>query len=315
MKSKIKTPDVSIILVNFNGGRTVLNCLRSLFLQTCDLCYEVFIVDNASTDGSAKKIRNTFPEVFLIENPTNAGYSCACNQAIRVSKGKTVILLNSDTILMNNAVRMMMDFFEKNSKAGIAGCMLLNEDGTYQKSAGGVRSIVNEWKEKWVRTGLDRQMQTAWKIEERFSRNIQSVDWVSGAFLMIRRSVINRIGLLDERMFLFFEDIEWCTRARKAGYEVLYNPHVRVMHLGGKSIAHNEVKSLLEYRRSQLLFYKTHYGSGLDTGILRLYLVARALYGSTTNEISVRMGSPDQGEGPIDKRQMFAELFRIVRRG
>jgi GT2 family glycosyltransferase len=306
--------DVSIIIVNFNGGETVLDCLRSVRVQTRDIAYEVLVVDNGSTDGSPARIRSAFSEVDLLRNPDNKGFSRACNQGLRKSRGRLLLLLNSDTLLPGNAVKEMAEFIQEHPGAGIAGCMLLNEDGTYQKSSGKIRDIVNEWRERRIRAGLEQGTRAAWRREERFARHVRSVDWVSGAFLMIRRTVTDRIGLLNERMFLFFEDIDWCARARQAGWRVLYNPHVRVIHLGGRSVDNNRIQSRLEYRRSQLLFYKAHHGAGPDTRLLRLYLLARALHGFMVAGLPMGILSQRSGEDQIRNRRMSRELLRLALR-
>jgi len=293
------TVDVSILIVNFNGGGTVLECLRSVHVQTRDIGYEVVVVDNGSADGSPDDIGRAFPTVHLIRNPDNRGFARACNQALRAAAGRLFLLLNSDTLLPGNAVQEMAQFLEEHPRAGMAGPMLLHEDGTYQKSAGRVRGIANEWRERRTRAGLERGARAAWQREVRFARRVRSVDWVSGAFLTVRRSVVERIGLLDERMFLFFEDIDWCTRARKAGWPVLYNPHVRVIHLGGRSVSRNLRQSRMAYRRSQLLFYQVHHGSGPDTQVLRLYLLARALAEGAAARMPARpVGTGAKTTGP-----------------
>jgi N-acetylglucosaminyl-diphospho-decaprenol L-rhamnosyltransferase len=311
----VKAVEVSIVLVNYNGGDAILNCLGSIFARTRDIGFEVLAADNASTDGSPERIQRMFPTVNLIRNAHNLGFSRACNQALAQSRGRAVLLLNGDTLLLDNAVGRMADFLAESPEAGIAGCMLLREDGTCQKSAGRARSILNEFREKRTRAGLDRQARAAWQREVRFARRVRSVDWVSGAFLMIRRQVMERIGLLDERMFLCFEDIDWCARARKAGWKVLFNPFVRVIHLGGHSVSQNQDRSRLEYRRSQVLYYRNHHGSGPDTQILRLYLLALAARGFLGATLPAPFGP---GAGPEDRtrsRQLSRELFRLALRG
>ena len=310
-----RSPDVSILIVNFNGGTTVLDCLRSVRGQTRGVRYEVLVADNGSTDGSPDRIQQGFPDVHLIRNPDNRGFARASNQALRAARGRLILLLNGDTLLPGNAVKEMADFLEGNSGAGIAGCMLLNEDGTYQKSSGKVRSVLNEWRERRVQVGLERGARAAWQCEVGFAGRVRSVDWVSGAFLMIRRSVADRIGPLEERMFLYFEDIDWCTRARTAGWQVLYNPHVRVIHLGGRSTSRNRLRSRLEYRRSQLLFYRTYHGSGPDTQLLRLYFLVQALAEGAAARTPVRPGSHHGRKLRAGSRRMSRELFRLALSG
>ena len=308
-------PEVSILIVNFNGGDTVLDCLRSVRVQTRGVRYEVLVVDNGSTDGSPDTMQRAFPGVQLVRNPDNRGFARAANQALRAARGCLLLLLNGDTLLPGNAVKEMAEFLGRHPGAGIAGGMLLNEDGTYQKSAGDFRSIRNEWREKRTRAGVERGAQAAWKREVRFAGRVRSVDWVSGAFLMTRRAVADRIGPLDERMFLYFEDIDWCARARRAGWQVVYNPQVRVIHLGGRSTSRNRLQSRLAYRRSQLLFYHTYHGCGPDTQALRLYFLALALAEGAAARMPARPGSGRGQRDPAGGRRMSRELFRLALSG
>ena len=305
--------DLSVILVNWNGKELLNRCLDSVFLNTRGIEYEVLVVDNGSEDGSEEMVKKDFPDVLLLRNQRNEGFSRACNQGIRASCGKKILLLNSDTVVQDNAIREMVDFLDRNPRAGLAGCMLLNEDGSYQKSAGKVRNVANEMEERLIRFGLKKRIRPLCRIEERFAGRARSIDWVSGAFLMIRRSVADEIGLLDERLFLFFEDIEWCTRARDAGWHVMYNPDVRVIHSGGGSTAKAGDRSFLEYRKSQLLFYQKRYGNGSNTRILKHYLFFVALLGIMRTGISGFGGCSWGGEDPAFEHRMYRDLLHLVR--
>lgn len=309
----MKPPDLSVIIVNWNGKGLLSRCLDSMFRNTREIEYEVLVVDNGSDDGSADMVERDFPEVLLLRNRSNEGFSKACNQGIRASRGIRILLLNSDTVVQDNAIKEMAVFLDQHPNGGIAGCMLLNEDGSYQKSAGKVRNVANEMKEKLIRFGLYRRIRPLCRFEERFAGRVRSTDWVSGAFLLIRRSVVDEIGLLDESMFLFFEDIEWCARAREAGWNVLYNPNVRIIHSGGKSVGKARQVTSLEYRRSQLLFYKKRYGNGMNTRILKLYLFLVSLLGIARVEITGFGRPSSEIRDPLSEQQTYRELLRLVR--
>ncbi len=304
--------DVSVIIVNWNGRDVLGPCVHSVFDAVKGIACEVILVDNASEDGSAEKAKEQFPEVVLLRNRTNEGFARACNAGIRASQGRMILLLNSDTVVRDDAIRRMSAFMDEHPEAGIAGCRLLNRDETLQKSAGKVRNVLHELEEKLIRFGLRKGIRPICRHEERFASRVQSVDWVSGAFLMIKRSVIDGIGLLDERLFLFFEDIEWCARARDAGWSVMYNPEVSVLHSGGKSVSKMEVRAALEYRRSQMIFYKTRYGRGPNTQVLKLYLLLLSLVGIAANDIARLGKGPARQHDLAAIRQMYKQLFKLV---
>ncbi len=272
-------PELSVIIVNWNTREPIRRCLESVFKESKEINFEVIVVDNASKDGSVEMIKQCFPLVKMIINQSNIGFSRAVNLGLQASQAKKVLLLNSDTIILDNILKNMADFLDRHREAGIAGCMLLNKDGSYQKSAGKMRNIFNEAEEKLIRWGMKKGIGPLCRLEQRAVKQVRRTDWVSGAFLIIKRAVIDQIGLLDERMFLHFEDIDWCTRARQNNWTILYNPFQRVIHLNGKSMSMNMNRSLIEYRKSQLLFYKTYYGKGANTKFLKLYLLILALLG------------------------------------
>ncbi len=306
-------PELSVIIVNWNTRELIRRCLESVFKESKELAFEVIVVDNASTDGSVEMLKQYFPQVTVIANQSNIGFSRAVNLGLMAGQAEMVLLLNSDTIILDNILKKMTEFLDRHPEAGIAGCMLLNKDGSYQKSAGKMRSILNEAEEKLIRWGLQKSIQPLCRYEKRMTRQVRPTAWVSGAFLLIKRAVIDQIGMLDERMFLHFEDIDWCTRARQHHWTVLYNPFQQAIHLNGKSMAMNINRSFIEYRRSQLLFYKTYYGNGANTRILKLYLFTKALLGMLAIESARLRKKHLPSESLEEKRQIYKELLKIAR--
>jgi len=252
--------DLSISIVNWNTKDLLRDCLQSVFKSKGGLNYEVFVVDNASVDGSTEMVKRKFPQVRLIENRENLGFSKANNQALRESKGRYFLLLNSDVILLSDTFENMVEFMDNHKEAGVAGCRLLNPDGTPQASHGDFHSIakvligklsLGNFTEKW----LGRYMQS-----HRISQEAREVDWVSGAFLMARREAIDEVGMLDENIFMYFEDDDWCYRMKQGGWRVYFVPQAQAIHLFGKSIQRVRHRISVESVASKYYFYRKHYG-------------------------------------------------------
>lgn len=258
--------ELSIIIVNWNAGNFLSGCLESIKKSVFAGKYEVIIVDNGSADKSLESVKERFADTYVIENTANLGFAVAVNQGIRASSGKYVLLLNPDTVLSPDTLQVMADFMEKNRECGVAGCRVLNPDGTLQLACR--RNIPTPADALYRFMGLSKLFPNT----PRFSRynltylpedQLTAVDAVSGAFLMIRREVIKRVGLLDERFFMYGEDLDWCFRVKKAGYSIYYVPDTSIIHFHGQSSKHRVFKSTVDFHVSMLLFYNKHYSSAM----------------------------------------------------
>jgi hypothetical protein len=254
--------DLSIIIVNWNTKDVLANCLR---LMGSRGTVDVVVVDNASTDGSPHMVKEEYPEVRLIINERNVGFAGAANQGIRSSKARYLFLLNSDTLLKGHIIQDMVRFMEEHPKAGAMGPRLVLPDGSPQPYSFGCDPTIGYLLRRGLNLLLRKGYLHNWGTEE-----VQEVDWVSGASLMLRRRALEETGLLDENFFLYFEDNDLCLRLRQKGWKVYFNPMVEVVHLGGESLAKNE-SARAEYYRSLLYYYSKHYGK-LQTAILIMLL-------------------------------------------
>jgi len=252
---------LSICIVNWNTREDLRRCLDSLAAGAGALEIEVFVVDNASDDGSPAMVERDFPQVRLLRNPSNTGFAHANNQAIRQCRGDYVLLLNSDTLVSPGTLAVLVVGMEAHPEAGIGGPKLLNGDGSLQYScrrfptftAGIFRnSAFGQWfsRNKKVRDYLMTDFDHA---------SIAEVDWVSGAALCIRRAALERIGLLDERYFMYCEDVDWCYTVGQAGWKVLYFPEAVITHIIGRSSDLVVEKMVRAHHRSMRLFYWKHY--------------------------------------------------------
>lgn len=274
--------DLSIIVVNWNTRDLLAQCLSSVFssqstsgeqdqtatgdnvgLQAGDRprSTEVFVVDNASSDGSAEMVRKRFPQVRLIENRENMGFARANNQAIRESSGRFVLLLNSDTIVQPGALSWMVAFMETHGEAGIVGGNILNADGTRQYCFARFPTLLSEIA---LALGLDTHFPFSTWFGPRLDIDDESIsaDWVGGAALMVRRQALDRAGLLDESYFMYSEEVDLAYRIRCAGWKTCVLRDARIIHLGQQSSRRAPAAMKVQLFRSKVLYFTKHHGSG-----------------------------------------------------
>ena len=288
--------DVSIVVLNYNTCAHLRVCLEALLAE--DLPHaEIFVVDNASTDGSADMVASNFPSVHLIRSPRNGGFAYGNNQALRHARGEAVLLLNPDTLMPRGGIQGLLDVLRRHPEAGIVGPKLLRPDGSMHLACR--RSFPTPAVAFHRVTGLSRLLPHT----PRFGRyNLTyvdpdvpiEVDSVCGACLLIRRNVIERIGLLDERFFMYGEDLDWCLRTRQAGWTVRYEPGVVVQHQHGAASRSRALRTNFHFFRAMDLFYRKHYVQQyhpLLTGVVRtsIYVaLAVALFKTVLTSPSAR---------------------------
>lgn len=267
--------DLSIIIVNYRSSHHVLNCLHSIYAANMHINYEIIIVDNNSNDESQSIILSTYNKVIWLQSDYNAGFARANNLGISVAKGRNLLLLNADTIIQGNAIEQTLKQFEKDNEYSACGVQLLNTDGTRQHSGAkfifcGINNFLAlPYLGKLIRTtgfALGLKQHNVVEMDQDVD-----VDWIIGAFIMTRKSTIEKSGLLDEDFFMYAEEIEWCSRLRKYGPMRLYHSP-KVIHIGGGTSSSyyekesNENYSTLHDKKgkqiilSQLLRIRKQYG-------------------------------------------------------
>jgi len=255
-------PVLSILLVNYNTRGQLRQCIQSVLEATHVHPLELILIDNASKDGSVEMVREEFPDVSIIRNEKNLGFATANNQGIRASKGRYVLLLNTDTLVQPNAIDTMIEFLDENPETGVVGAKLLNEDlsiqagskafPTFRTSFFGKQSLMTRW---FPNNPLSRRYLIC--LFEDHSHPFE-VDSVSGAAFMIRRETINDAGLLDEKYFMYWEDVDWCYRIKKRSWKVHYHPHAPIIHLEGKSSSRSDPKLIIAYHRGVYRLFRKH---------------------------------------------------------
>ena len=256
--------DVSIIIVSFNAREDLERCLASLHTAPPAVSHEIVVVDNASTDGSAEAARR-YPDVRLIEAGSNLGFARATNIGIRASTGTNLLLLNSDTIVPPGAIDGLLAELDRDAGVAVVGPRLVDGSGYAELSYGRMIGPFNELRQQY----RNRHPETI----ERLTRQRHSPDWVSGACLLVRRADAEAVGLLDERFFMYTEDVDFCAAVRARGRRIVFTPDVEVVHLGGRSRAGVPAATQAAYRRSQMAFYQKHHPALAP--LLKLYLRLR----------------------------------------
>ena len=279
--------DLSIVILNYNTREHLRACLLSVrdegstSLSASQTEAEVLVVDNASSDGSADMVATEFPWVNLIRSPRNGGFAYGNNQALARARGAAVLLLNPDTLLPRGAIARLMDTLAAHPEAGIVGPKLLRPDGSMHLACR--RSFPTPSVAFYRLSGLSRLFPRS----PRFGRyNLTfvdpdvpiEVDSVCGACMLVRRPVIERVGGLDERFFMYGEDLDWCLRTHQAGWTVRYEPDIVVQHQHGAASRKRALRTTFHFFRAMDLFYRKHYVNqypAVVTGVVRT-----AIYGA-----------------------------------
>ncbi len=251
-------PLLSIVIVSFNTRDLLRECLASLAKRSQGISTEVFVVDNVSRDGSAAMVEQEFPSVRLIRSDVNLGFAGANNVAFRLAVGRYIVLLNSDAFLNDGALQRAVEHMEVDPRIGIGGARLLGRDGSWQPSA---RMFPTPLKDFLTLSGFSGEGVGPTEAAD--------VDWVPGAFAMIRREALEKVGYFDESFFLYYEEVDLCRRFKKAGYLVRYWPDVVVVHYGGESsktvrelkLSTSGSQLALWRMRSAFLYYRKHHGN------------------------------------------------------
>lgn len=264
------TIDASVIIVSFNTRDMLRECISTLQREAGGVSYETIVVDNGSRDGSADMIASEFPEVRLIRSETNLGFAAANNRAFEVACGRYIVLLNSDAFLRPDALRRSVEHMSANPRAGLGGGQLVGRDGSPQPSARMFPSPLNNlltmsgFAAKFPGSRLLGRTDQTWADQ----KSAGQVDWIPGAFSIIRRAVLEKVGFFDERFFFYCEEVDLCRRIKAANYEVWYWPDVEVTHLGGESAKTYETLNPSAAReielwrmRAGLLYFRKHHGA------------------------------------------------------
>jgi GT2 family glycosyltransferase len=263
-------PELSIVIVSYNARRHLEACLASLAAHPPRLTHDIVVVDNASQDGSADAAAALAPRVQLVRQPENRGFAAGNNVGIRRTRGELILLLNSDTLVPAGAIDRLVSRLRAWPSAAAAGPRLVNPAGRVELSFGPMIGPFTELRQKILVRLHERGVPPVTQFVQRMTRREHLVDWVSGAALLVCREDAEAVGLLDERYFLYTEDVDFCAALRARGRQILFTPAAEITHLRGRSRASAPERMNAAYRRSQLAFYAKHHPRWLP--VLRMYL-------------------------------------------
>lgn len=278
--------DLSIAVISYNTRDLLLACLQSVQDRTTGVDYELIVVDNASHDGSVDAVRTRFPQVTVIANPENSGFAKACNQAAAVSSGRYLLLLNSDTVMQRHTLRTMVTCLEQHLDIGAVSCLQRDEQGQVLQSCFPFPSIRDHVRHsETLPTVVRRLVGTPSPMD---CAQSQDVEWANGACLMIRTAVFARLGGLDERFFMYFEDVDLCCRVRQLGYRIRHVAEGEVVHLLGRSSRTNRHGLNKQWELSRIRYVEKHFAQPrrflmkgwIAAGVIRKLMVTACSHAS-----------------------------------
>jgi GT2 family glycosyltransferase len=257
-------PDVSVVIVNWNTRDFLRDCLQSVQRETTDVTFELFVVDNASKDGSQEMVRTEFPSVHLIANTENRGFAAANNQALPLARGRYCLLLNPDTVVLDGAIGKTVRIADAEPRVAVLGCQVLLREGVVQKTC--LRNPSATGLFLWL-TKIERLIPKGWfggggSMRDWDRRSARDVDVVTGMYMLVRREAIEQVGLMDEAYFVYAEEADWCVRFGKAGWRCRFTPEAQIIHRdgGGKSTSQIPIAMYVMRQKTLLIFFRKNRG-------------------------------------------------------
>ena len=305
--------ELSVIIVNWNSGNYLIECLNSLMGEVNQAQTEIIVVDNASSDGSVDIVEKRFPGVVTIRNSSNLGFAKANNIGIRQSQGEYLCLINSDVVVRKGCIKQMLAFMDQHRAIGMLGPKILNPDLTLQPSC---REFPSLWNSLCRSLALDslfrksrvfgRQFMSFWTFD-----SVRRVDILSGCFWLLRREAVDQIGLLDETFFIYSEDQDWCKRFWKSGWEVVYFPQAQAIHYGEGSSSREPIRFFVEMQRANLQYWRKHHTSVELVFFYLLSLVHHLIRLSAASAMYVVQPSKRQRTLLAVKRSLYSTRFLL----
>jgi len=288
--------DISIVIVNYNVKEFVANLLDSLYKARNNLNIEIFVVDNASSDGSVPYLRRRFPDVIYLKNDYNLGFGKANNQAIRKAKGKYTLLINPDTLVRQDTLSVMYSHMEDNPETGASGCKILNPDGTFAPESR--RSVPTPMSALWKILGLPKLFPnsrrfSAYYLGGQDEDSPGRVPVLSGAFMFFRTDVLKKAGGFDEQFFMYGEDIDLCYRTMQAGWEIDYIPDTSIIHYKGESTKKENLDYVVTFNKAMYKFFNKHYSFGY-TLFFRIFILTGIILKGFISYVSALVGKLSQ---------------------
>lgn len=271
--------DLSVSVVNTNNRDLLAQCLDSICRTIQRIRYEIWVVDNCSTDGSVEMVRTRFPQVEIIENAERLGYSASHNRALQHCQGRYVLVFNEDMLVLSGALETMVAFMDAHPDAGMVGCRLLNADGSLQPSC---RTFPSLWIQLFRSLYLDKLFPgNRWTGANYMSYwghdTVREVDVIKGCCMLVRHEVLEQVGLMDERFFIYYEETDWCYRTKQHGWKIYFTPDAEIIHYGEQTTRRQSARMTLIQRQSLLKYFRKHHGRAAAMIIRLLSIVETGL--------------------------------------
>lgn len=304
--------DLSLIIVNWNVCELLRRCLASIELNRGNLSLEVIVVDNASSDESVTLVEQEFPQVRLIASKENLGYTGGNNLGVKQAQGRYLLILNPDTEIVGNALQQMVVYLDEHPEVGVVGPQLLYPDGSIQSSRRRFPQLMMAF---FLGTPLswrwfpDNKLAHLYNVADKSDHEIQPVDWLVGAALMIRREAWQTVGPFDEEYFMYFEEVDWCRRCQRAGWGIHYLPTAQIIHHEHKSANKVPVANQIRLYRSRVRYFRKYFGLGWAT-LIHLFLLLNFAW-LLTEEAAKWAAGARQG----DRRQRIWTYWQVLKSG
>ena len=308
--------DISIIIVSWNVADVLTDCIDSILESPVAInkpngdlpVVEIIVVDSASSDDTVAMIRDRYPQVRLFAEDDNVGFVRGNNIGFAVAQGRYHFLLNPDTVLHDDAINKMVAYLDTNPEVGIVGPHTLNTDGTHQSTRRRFPSVPLAFFEStWLEKHAPNGMIDSFHVRDMLNDKTFDVDWLQGSALMARAEIYETIGGLDPLFFMYFEEVDWCKRAKDAGWRVVYLGDTFITHHGGKSSGQVYTFQQQNFQTSKLLYYRKHYGRPLAE-ILRVYLALHFLWQIVLESVKAMLGS--EREMRRNRIKVYSEVLR-----
>ena len=302
--------DLSIITVSWNVRDLLRDCINSVDAGRGNLNLEMIVVDSASSDGSPEMVRQEFPWVNLISSQENLGFPRGNNAGIRQARGRHILLLNPDTVIIEDALPVMVHYLEQQLDVGGLGAQLLNRDGSIQSSRRRFPTFLtalfeSTWLENFAPTSIKRSYYALDLPDDETA----DVDWVTGACLMVPKRVIENVGSLDEGYFMYSEELDWCRRIKDAGWRIVYLPQAKIMHHIGMSSEQAVTDRHINFQRAKLRYFRKYYGR-IPTLSLRIFLLTNYIC-----QIGIEALKGLLGHKRPMRRQRIRSYWQVIRSG
>ncbi|MBZ0293757.1 MAG: glycosyltransferase family 2 protein [Anaerolineae bacterium] len=302
-------PDLSIIIVSWNVADLLAVCLDTIFARSSpDL--EVIVVDSASSDHTVTMLQERYPQVRLLPQTENLGFSRCNNIGLAAAQGRHVLLLNPDTEIRSDALAQMVAYLDAHQDVGIVGPRTLNTDGTTQSTRRSFPTVPLAFFEStWLQPLTPKSMLTCYYRSDQPDDGVFDVDWVQGSALMARREVYQQIGGMDEGYVMFSEELDWCKRARDAGWRVVYLGTATIIHHGGKSTDQVVARRHIHFQESKLRYFRKYHGRWV-AAVLRIYLLLSYLW-----QIGLEGLKTLLGHKAAMRRERIRAYWQVLRSG